>query len=71
MTDSADTANTETFPTDGSQPPAGSAITVVTPESAPGQSGVSDIVAEHPELIVGGAFAGGWLLAMILKRLAD
>lgn len=25
---------------------------------------------DHPEVVVGGAFAGGFLLAMILKRLA-
>jgi hypothetical protein len=33
-------------------------------------SGLSAKVDERPELAVGGAFAGGMLLALILKRLA-
>jgi hypothetical protein len=31
---------------------------------------VSSIATDRPEVVVGGAFAGGLLLAMILKRLA-
>jgi hypothetical protein len=33
-------------------------------------SGVADAIEEKPELAVGGAFAGGLILALILKRLA-
>jgi len=32
--------------------------------------GVKDAYSERPELFVGAAFAGGFALAMILKRLA-
>jgi len=38
------------------------------PESARATAGA--IVAERPEIAVGGAFAGGLVLALILKRLA-
>jgi hypothetical protein len=48
----------ETVSMDGQDRPAtGSQATVVGPE-------------ERPELAVGGAFVGGLVLAMILKRLA-
>jgi hypothetical protein len=39
------------------------------PSSSPGRS-PAEIADERPELAVGAAFAGGFLLAMILKRLA-
>jgi|GEM_PF-6986713 len=35
------------------------------------QAAAASAMAERPELAVGAAFAGGLLLAMILKRLAD
>jgi hypothetical protein len=33
-------------------------------------AGVTAVAEERPEVVVGAAFAGGFLLAMILKRLA-
>ena len=38
--------------------------------SSPSGSGPAAIVAERPEVAVGAAFAGGLVLALILKRLA-
>lgn len=35
-----------------------------SPQSAPAA------VAQRPEVLAGAAFAGGWLLALILKRFA-
>jgi hypothetical protein len=48
------------------------------PDSRPSESGAADStgaqvaarVDERPELAVGAAFGGGFLLALILKRLA-
>ena len=48
------------------------------PDSPPSESGAGEStgaqvaarVDEHPELAVGAAFGGGFLLALILKRLA-
>ena len=35
------------------------------------QESAAAVIAQHPEVAVGAAFAGGWLAAMILKRLAS
>ena len=35
------------------------------------QAAVAAAVDQRPELAVGSAFAGGWLVALILKRLAS
>ena len=53
---------TEDIPTETQQPPAagGSAI----------QERAAAIASERPEVAVGAAFAGGLLLALILKRIA-
>jgi hypothetical protein len=40
------------------------------PQQSSVQESVASAVADRPELLVGAAFAGGLLLAMILKRLA-
>jgi hypothetical protein len=34
------------------------------------QESAAAVIVQHPEVAVGAAFAGGWLVAMILKRLA-
>jgi hypothetical protein len=65
MSDSAETASFENVPTDAGQPVDASAW--VPASEAPGSQPTDD----HPELLVGAAFAGGLLLAAILKRLAD
>ncbi len=60
----------------GTQPPPlgadGSPAAVPPVPPAPSSAGRSpaEIAAERPEVAVGAAFAGGFLLAMILKRLA-
>jgi hypothetical protein len=36
----------------------------------PSQTGASSAAPDRPEIAVGAAFAGGFLLALILKRLA-
>ncbi len=62
------------IPTPEPLPPAidGSAVAVTPPPPPAPSSGHSpaEIAAERPEVAVGAAFAGGFLLAMILKRLA-
>jgi hypothetical protein len=65
MSDSAETAS---FPTEsaGAQPVTASAG---APPNFADQAGGA--AAEHPEVLVGAAFAGGFLLATILKRLAN
>ena len=50
-------------PTTSSQAPGASAF-------ASAQGTAASAVAERPELAVGAAFAGGLLVALILKRLA-
>jgi hypothetical protein len=40
------------------------------PANRSAQESAAAVIAQHPELAVGGAFAGGWLVAMILKHLA-
>ena len=67
MTDSADTAGFEAVPADAAQPVAASAGPSWPPDSALPGGGAA---TERPELLVGAAFAGGLVLAMILKRLA-
>jgi len=52
-------------PTAVAAPPLGAPVAAVDGSPA---SGVPD---EHPEVLAGAAFAGGFLLALILKRLAD
>jgi len=67
MSDDAETANFEAVSDETSQPVPSSAGESWSP--APSAQG-SGVAAEHPELLVAGAFAGGLLLATILKRLA-
>ncbi len=40
-----------------------------TPSGLPNPHGLPEIAVERPEVAVGAAFAGGLMLAMILKRL--
>jgi len=68
VTDSAETTSSETV-ADSSQPVAASTPPSWTPEPSAQESALG-AAAERPEIMVGGAFAGGLLLAMILKRLA-
>jgi hypothetical protein len=50
---------------DGPTAPASS-----TPASPGGRAALAAKVQDRPELAIGGAFAGGLVLALILKRLA-
>jgi hypothetical protein len=68
MTDGSETASTEAA-TASDRPVAPPGASTWTP-GPPTQGSAAAIADEHPELIVGGAFAGGLLLATILKRLA-
>jgi hypothetical protein len=52
----------------GGSPPAGDAAPAWTPEAD--NSGPAAVVADRPEIGVSAAFAGGFVLALILKRLA-
>ncbi len=70
MTDSADTASSEPSIPGSAQPVAASGSAPWPPAPSAQESAVG-VAAEHPELMVGAAFAGGLVLAMILKRLAD
>ena len=46
-------------------------VTAGTPEPEPvTASGPPGLASDRPEVVVGGAFAGGLVLALILKRLA-
>jgi hypothetical protein len=67
MSDSAETASFPTVPAGPAQPVTASAG-APPPDSSGPPGGVA---AEHPEVLVGAAFAGGLLLATILKRLAN
>lgn len=51
---------------DGAAPPA----TVPAASPPPVAQPVSDLFDERPELAVGAAFAGGFVFALLLKRLA-
>ncbi len=42
-----------------------------TPTGTSSSDGASSTSNEHPELLVGAAFAGGLALALILKRLGS
>jgi hypothetical protein len=64
VTDQSETLSAQPVPSDAD----GSAIP--GPSASPGGHSPAEIAAERPELAVGAAFAGGFLLAMILKRLA-
>jgi hypothetical protein len=68
VTDSANTSP-DSAASDASQPVATSAGASSWPEPS-AQPGAASAAAERPELIVSAAFAGGLLLATILKRLA-
>jgi hypothetical protein len=35
------------------------------------QESAAAVIAQRPEVALGAAFAGGWLVAMILRRLAS
>ena len=65
MSDSAETAS---FEAGAGQPVAASAGAAWSPNAGSSAGGGLD---EHPELLIGGAFLGGLILATILKRLAD
>ena len=68
MSDSAPSSSSDT-PDDGAQPAGAAAETAWTPESSsPGSA--TDSTAEHPEFLVGAAFAAGVAAALILRRLA-
>ena len=67
MSDSAETSSQPTTVGDG-QPVAASESASWPP--SPAAEDAAGSTADHPELIVGAAFAGGLLAAMILKRLA-
>jgi hypothetical protein len=66
VTEQTETSSSEPTPTDS--PPASDQSAVS------GQSGLPQraaaLVDERPELAAGAAFAGGFLLAMIFKRIA-
>jgi hypothetical protein len=64
VTDQSETLNPQPLP-----PGADGSGVVVAPAAPKGHS-PAEIAAERPELAVGAAFAGGFLLAMILKRFA-
>jgi hypothetical protein len=61
------------------QTPAGQATSTIgaTPSDAPSPSaswsagGPAGVVQDRPEIAVGAAFAGGFVLALILKRIAS
>ena len=67
MTESSETSGSETPIAESDQPVAAPTRAPWPPPPAGSEVGVG---AEHPELVVGGAFAGGLVLATILKRLA-
>jgi hypothetical protein len=69
VTDSAETAGTEASGAPTTEPMTASSQPSWPAEPSAQESAVG-VAAEHPELTVGAAFAGGLLLAMILKRLA-
>jgi hypothetical protein len=68
VTDSAKTSQFEPTVADGGQSVDASAAGSWLP--SPRDSAASS-PAERPEVLVGAAFAGGLVLAMILKRLAN
>jgi hypothetical protein len=55
--------------TDTFQPPTGSEPGAVAASAGPGAGGPSP--TERPEVQVGAAFAGGFLVALILKRFGN
>ena len=67
MTDSGNTASSEAA-TASNQPVAASA-SASWAQAPSAQGTAAGLAAEHPELIIGAAFAGGLMLAAILKRL--
>jgi hypothetical protein len=69
MTDSAEASSPLSSPTDGVQPAPASAG-APWPASLSAQESAASTADEHPELMVGAAFAGGLLVAIILRRLA-
>jgi hypothetical protein len=60
-----ETPITEVAPNQGATGEAGPAAAGGAPASAPTKT---DAFADRPELFVGGAFVGGFVLAKILKR---
>jgi hypothetical protein len=58
---------TDQTPTATSAPAEGASAGMTT---SSGGFDLATLANERPELVVGAAFAGGFLLAMILKRLA-
>jgi hypothetical protein len=55
------------IPADAPAPSGATRVDVPPPEN--GASGTPEVVDEHPEILVAGAFAGAWLFAKILKRI--
>jgi hypothetical protein len=51
-------------------PPSARQLPELHPSAQAALSGAASAIEEKPELAVGGAFAGGLVLALILKRLA-
>ncbi|HEY8637685.1 MAG TPA: hypothetical protein VIL64_00490 [Solirubrobacteraceae bacterium] len=52
-------------PVAGSEAPAGAGMLGTGPQPGPSAAG------QHPEVLVGAALAGGFLAALIIKRLGD
>ena len=48
----------------------GAAAPAWTPPTLPSDDGSGAVVADRPEITVGAAFAGGLVLALVLKRFA-
>jgi hypothetical protein len=66
VTEQIETSSSEPTPTDSS--PASDQSAVSGPPGLPQRAAA--LADERPELAAGAAFAGGFLLAMIIKRLA-
>jgi len=72
-TDSTETASSQPTGSVSSTPDAGSPAPDESPSHSPSlsiQERAAAIADERPEAALGAAFAGGFLLALILKRLA-
>jgi hypothetical protein len=73
MTDSAETTSATSADSGAaavSDQPVTASATAAWSQGPSAQESAVGMAGDHPELIVGAAFAGGLLLAAILKRLA-
>jgi hypothetical protein len=70
VTESAEAANSETVNSAASTLDSSQPSSPPWPPEPSAQESAAGVAAERPELILGAAFAGGLVLAMILKRLA-